>query len=294
MDISMRKLNHAEQSQKVLPLLGICFPNHWKVVADTCREMPFEEISFGAFDGETLVGHCGLVPHDIYFNGSWYPVAGVASVAVSPTHQKMGIAKNLCDFAAKWAEEQGFLLMPLYTEFFRVYEVCNWQKFAIPATVEPVSVFNNETAVWKSGSELTETEKELIISLYENGENFNGKIKRLLSGKLQSWDRIFCRGNRFAVNPQMYASTVDGVLAEIYFAPGTADDEKRGFFRSLGTLPCYLPQTESVKMLMADYDWQISDTDAMHGERPMIRLPRQSNALTENPESIFFALPDKF
>jgi len=294
MDFLMRRLTHEEQSKQVLPLLGVCFPAHWKIIAETCCEMPFEEISFGAFDGDLLVGHCGLVPHDILVDGQWYPVAGIASVAVAPTHQKKGIAKRLCDYAARWAAEQGFTLMPLYTEFFRVYESANWQKFPIPETVVAAEPFGCRTAEWQSGAELSRSEKASIVNIYENGENFNGKIRRLMSGKLQSWERIFRESNSFVCNSQMYAAAVDGVLAELYFLPEVTDDEKRNFFLSLGNLPCYLPPTASIKKLMAEYQWQISSADAMHGERPMVRMPQTSNHVSDKLNTLFFALLDKF
>lgn len=293
-DIELHKLTHDEQSA-VLPLLGVCFPTCWQSIADTCSEMPFEEISFGAFDAGKLIAHCGLIPHDIYMNGSWYTIAGIASVAVAPEYRKKGVAKMLCSFAAEWAEANDYALLPLYTEFFRVYEICGWEKFVIPPTVKRKNSSNIECKVdWKRGSELTETEKNTIINIYESGETFNGKIKRLSQGKLQSWDRIFSKNHRFALNCRMYAALVDGVLAEIYFAPKVSDEEKRNFFSSLGEHPCYLPPTASTKMLMAEYDWQLSDDDAMHGERPMIRIPQKSNAVSENIHSLFFALMDKF
>ena len=115
-----------------------------------------------------------------------------------------------------------------------------------------------------------------------------------MQGKLQSWDRMFSKANYFAVRENMYAAKTEGVLAEIYFAETVAEAEKREFFNALGDLPCYLPPTASIRNIMAGIRWQESAADAMHNERPMVRLPENSNPVARGLKTMFFSLLDKF
>ena len=108
----MRRLETAEQPQ-ILPLIGRCFPDYWEQIACNSGKMPFEEISFAAFDDDVPTGHCGVIPYEIWCNGKVYPMAGIASVATSPEYRKQGIAANLCRMVMAWAREQKFHSLPL-------------------------------------------------------------------------------------------------------------------------------------------------------------------------------------
>ena len=57
----IRRLKNDEQ-QMILPLLGACFPDYWEQIAVKSGKMPFEEISFAAFDGDKVIANCGIIP----------------------------------------------------------------------------------------------------------------------------------------------------------------------------------------------------------------------------------------
>ena len=290
---SMRLLS-AEEQAKILPLLGKCFPDYWEQIASECGKMPFEEISFAAFDGDRPVGHCGIIPYTIWCEGNLSRMAGIASVATDPDYRKMGIAVNLCRFAAQWAQENGFASLPLYTGFFRVYEAANWRKMDVPETVS-VKV-SAPPVLWRHGSELTSAEKTQIIDIYNNSENFNGKVLRQDSGTLHSWARVFGEpGFTFAKIPDAYAIKADSAVIELGFADVMPLAARKDFFASLaenGSVECLLAPTAANTQIISGFSQEKSTIDAMHGERPMVLDLGSGNFHTRY--TIFFPVADKF
>ena len=60
--LNIRLLENSEQSL-ILPLLGKSFPDYWEQLALSSGKMPYEEISFAAFDTDKVIGHCGVIPY---------------------------------------------------------------------------------------------------------------------------------------------------------------------------------------------------------------------------------------
>lgn len=288
----MRHLDSDEQN-KILPLLGRCFPDYWEQIAVKTGKMPFEEISFAAFDGDIPIGHCGIIPYEMYCNGQIYKMAGIASVATAPEYRKQGIAQNLCKLATGWAAENGFASLPLYTAFFRVYEVAGWKKLDVPETL---TVKLSAPALnWRHGKELTATEQQNIIHLYNSGEIFNGKVLRKDSGTLHSWARIFEDMEfEFAVISGAYAIKSGGVIIECNFDHSMSLPEKQNFFAGLsdhGAVTYLLPPTGEISKITEYYNCTGSALDAMHGERPMVLDIIQQFHIDNQ---IFFPVTDKF
>lgn len=277
----MQKLTDSQQPE-ILELLGKCFPDYWEQLALKQGKMPFFEISFAEFDHGRVIGHCGIIPYEVWCGSRYHPMAGIASVAVDPDFRRRGIAGRLCNFAADWAKENGFVSLPLYTAHFRVYESCSWHKLDVPAA-RYFPEAGKSGAIRRMGRELSSAEKNSIIQLYENSPQFDGKVKRQDSGTLHSWERIFNEPEfTFLLSPAGYAIEANRVIVEANFLPGTSDRVIRDF---LGDSPFYLPE-------MLPGAEPFTHRDAMHGERPMVR------DLTE-PEfhrinRIFFPVTDKF
>ena len=284
----------AEEQPAVLPLLGRCFPDYWEQLALRQNSFPFEEISFAALDGSTVIGHCGIIPYDIYCGNDIYSMAGIASVATAPEYRKLGIARKLCQMAADWAEKNGFVSLPLYTAHFHVYEVNSWHKLEVP----PVLSIKTDSLpqTWRTGKELTANEKAEMIRLYDDSEIFDGKVLRKNSGTLHSWERIFAEPEfLFAKIPGTYAIKSGGVIVETAFAPETTPAQKREFFSTLGTngtVECYLPPTAENLNIITPMEHSVSAIDAMHGERPMVRDTGKVKFHCVN--NIFFPVTDKF
>jgi predicted N-acetyltransferase YhbS len=291
-DFQIRLLNGDEQ-RMILPLLGVCFPDYWEQLAVKNNKMPFEEISFAAFDGEKVVGHCGIIPYQIWCGGKLYPMAGVASVATHPDYRRRGIAAGLCKFAAEWAAEKGFASLPLYTGFFQVYEKQQWQTLQLPPVYRIADGKRTAAISWCRGSDLSEAEKKNIAALYEKSEMFNGKVVRSAAGTLHSWERMFNDPDlRFAAVPKMYAIKVDDVVVELNFsAENTTLADRRRLFYQLGAQNVYLPPTEMNAELFAGVELLISDADPMHGELPMVRdIVEKFHSVNQ----IYFPAADKF
>ncbi len=292
-NFSMRLLS-ADEQYKILPLWQECFPDYWEQLAVTNGRIPYEEISFAAFDGEKVIAHCGIIPYEIWCGGQVYRMGGIASVATDPDYRKRGIAAGLCGFAAQWAGENGFDSLPLYTGFFRVYEVAGWRKLDVPPALS-VKISGN-LLPWKNGGELTAAEKSEIIALYEVSGKFDGKVIRQNSGTLHSWARIFEEPEfLFAVIPGAYAVKSGETVIETGFDPQLALSDRREFFAGLsenGSVECFLPPTADNRALTGTLPCEITTIDVMHGERPMVRDLGAGEFHTV--KKVYFPVVDKF
>lgn len=293
-DFTIRLLKKSEQ-HLILPLLGKSFPDYWEQLALKNGKMPYEEISFAAFEGDKVVGHCGIIPYRILCDNSVVPMAGVASVAVAPDYRKRGIARELCCFAAQWAKEEKFVSLPLYTAHCRVYESAGWAVLETLGAKRIVSGKKTAALSWEHGSLLSEKEKENIIRLYNNSPEFAGKVLRDDIGTLHSWERIFAEPEfRFAVVPKMYAIKTGNTVIEIAFdIPETSVADRKRLFYQLGVQKLFLPETEIVKELLAGVEFEeISPDDVMHGEKVMVLDVDGRNF--HDSRQIFFPITDKF
>ena len=281
----MRLLSDREQPL-ILELLGSCFPDYWEQLALKNGRMPFYEISFAEFDGTKLIGHCGIIPYDIYCRGKVFPMGGIASVVVDPAYRNRGIARDLCNFSADWAKTHGFISLPLYTAHFRVYESCRWQKLPVPSTLQFAFLPPPQIPA-RSKESLTEKEKMSIIALYESAAKFNGKVIRQTAGTLHSWERIFAEPEfTFSLIPGGYAIIASGVVIEANFAPDVRYEDAVSL---IGNRPFYLP---TVPEVLAGTEFIASTVDPMHGERPMFRDLDANDFHLRN--RIFFPVTDKF
>ncbi|MBE6356915.1 MAG: GNAT family N-acetyltransferase [Lentisphaerae bacterium] len=290
--MDIRQLASSEQ-QLILPLWEVCFPDFWEQLAVKNGKIPYEEISFAAFDGNMAVGHCGIIPYTIQCGGKNHMMAGIASVATLPEYRNRGIAKNLCRFAAQWAQNRSFISAPLYTAHFRVYESASWRKLTLPPALQTAA---GSGANWKSGSQLTAEEKSCIAEIYAASEVFDGKVLRQVSGTLHSWERIFAEpGFLFTSTDRMYALKADETIIELNALPGTPPAYRKDFFDTLGyrgTVNFHLPETSTVRILLSGREMTTSDRDPMHGELPMVLDFGSKDFHTVN--HIFFPAADKF
>ena len=288
----MRLLEHSEQ-KIILPLLGICFPDYWEQIAVKTGRMPFEEISFAAFDGTEPIAHCGIIPYEIKCNDRICKMAGIASVATLPEYRNQGLAAKLCKMAVKWAKSNCFTSLPLYTGHFRVYESNHWEIFDTPPVRQIVSGKKTAALSWCKGSDLSDTEKNNIIRLYEASDDFNGKVIRQKSGTLHSWERIFNEPDfRFAAVPRMYAVKIDDCIIELNFnIPNTSAADRKRLFYQLGARNIFLPETPVHQELFDGVDFENSSVDVMHGEKVMT-LDIVPNFHKQH--RIFFPIVDKF
>ncbi len=291
-EYNIRRLENHEQKM-ILPLLGTCFPDYWEQIAVKSGKMPFEEISFAAFDKDKAVAHCGVIPYEIKCDNNIFKMAGIASVATLPEYRNQGLAAKLCCTAAQWAKENKFTSLPLYTAHFRVYEVNNWEILHTPPALKIVSGKKTAAISWCKGCELSDAEKNNIIRLYESSPGFNGKVIRKNSGTLHSWDRIFNEPDfRFAAVPKMYAVKVDNTVIELNFDfHNTSLADRKRLFYQLGAENIHLPETPIFQELFSGVEFEISNIDIAHGEKVMIR---DIDAYFHKLNRIFFPIADKF
>lgn len=166
-------------------LLCRCFDEWLMFRARYGRCFPFEEISFVARVDGVLAGHVGVMEFPVRdSSGGTLRMAGVASVGVAPEHRGRGIAGELCNLAAEWAERNGFAALPLYTGVPRVYAKCGWQ--SVPAngvTLQAPHATAAAAGEWRSGNTLSQVEKDRIITYYEALPPLPGRVVRATSGK---------------------------------------------------------------------------------------------------------------
>ena len=142
-------------------------------------------------------------------------MAGIASVGVDPQFRKRGIAGMLCLAAEKWAEENGFDALPLFTALTGVYAKYGWTV----QNVNGITLKNPATpsaADWLPGSALSPRETDIIKTLYAAKETFPGKVQRLEgSYPANSWGRLFAREDiRWLISKDAYLMRVNDVTAE--------------------------------------------------------------------------------
>ena len=190
LEIFQAQPGSAEQNV-CIPMLALCFDEFVDIRKKYGDRMPFSEISYIArsHDGR-IAGHVGIMPVTVHAGeGRTIRLAGVASVAVHPDFRRRGIAAALCEEAASRAESDGFSALPLYTGLNRVYASCGWENFRMKS----VTLVNPSCAEkkGKSGAELTDAEKEVIISSYEKAAVFPGQVLRTRDTFFHSWERMF-------------------------------------------------------------------------------------------------------
>ncbi len=298
-NILYRILDTEREQHIVLPLLAECFPDYWEQVAARDRRMPFEEISFAAFAGDALIGHCGVIPyHASDGNGGFFMAGGIASVAVKPEARGRGVARTLCLETRKWADEKGYDTLTLYTGKDRVYESAGWENYEStrPRTIVFGNVSGRADAV--HGSVFSPEERRSIAAIYENGEDFRGKVKRGNGREFHGWSRIFGDpAHEFAWNDGIYALFFDGCLAECFFEDGVSSEKVTDFLSRYavnGRLDAALHEESRIWNMLEKCGcfFVPCENDLMHGEHPMIL--DLSDRRTHSSELVHYPLGDKF
>ncbi len=282
--------------QEAVDMLCRCFDEwvEFKNIYGRC--FPFYEHSFIARENGTgrLAGHVGVMPFDVSDGqGGIWRMAGIASVGVDPDFRGLGIAQQLCENAAQWAQSQHFHAMPLYTSVNPVYRKCHWQDLKASSQVmhgnADCSGLNGYQ--WKKSSELTDMEKDAIVGFYQALPPLAGRVMRTLGdNKYHSWEWIFRNpAASFIVKPSGYAAAVEGVIAE---AAGDIIYE----LSRLGLTQALLAADDPAAQALLKANWHFAEQTVTaapacwHGESVMLR-----NWAIDLPESgIFFALLDKF
>ena len=280
---------YSPEQDACIPMLAVCFDEFVQLQKVCGNRLPFTEESFVARTQEgRIAGHVGIMPMKAYAgNGKVIKLAGIASVGVHPDFRKRGIAVQLCENAAKWAEENQYDVLPLYTVLNRVYESCGWKNYTVKSVTLENPFFKEKGGC--SGRELTDENKAFIADCYEHGAVFPGKIIREQDTLFHSWKKMF-RSSEFTwhVGENGDALEWENTVAEVY---GTGDiaalckNIKRAFLS---------PADPAVQALKAA-NWRevaVNDNapEFWHGENAMIRTV----AGKEFPEDIFFSLADKF
>lgn len=267
-----------------VPMLAVCFDEFVEFRKRYGERFPFAEESFIARTADAVAGHTGVMPVQVCAGeGKVLKLGGIASVAVHPDFRRRGIAADLCNMAAEWADNSGYDMLPLYTGLNRVYESCGWQNYRM----QSVTLINRSPVERKgrSGAELTAEEKEIIISCYEEMPEFPGKVIRTKDTYFHSWERMFNETFfTWYVGDDGYALEYAGFVAE-----GTSASLCSGMKQAFLS-----PEDALVEKLLA-CGWCIEKHNdnapaCWNGENVMIR----PCAGKELPSNIFFSLADKF
>ena len=299
-DITIRLLDTETEQPAALPLLARCFPDYWEQTAARNKVFPFDEISFGAFLGEEIVGHCGIIPYTISDGaGRTFLFGGIASVAVAPEARGQGIARNLCLFAKDWAAENGYDSLPLYTGKDRVYESAGWYGYTStqPRQIVFPSEYLQNTSPKLCGSELPENARALFIDLYEK-QDFCGKVLRGMNREYLGWRRIFQDpAHRFAYGDGITAIFFDDTLAECFADNSVPDKDICRFLAQYavnGELTCALHDTSPIWNALANCGCKSLPCikDIMHGEHQMTLDIAPS--MPHRGRLIHYSLVDKF
>lgn len=291
-NMDFRQLSSAEQI-KVIPLLAKCFPVWQKHLADT--EYPFESTAFVAEENGKFVAHCSVVKFDISDGaGRVLPLGGLASVATDPDYRHRGLAETLCRLAIDYAQGEKLVALPLFTSFPRVYAKNNWREY--PVFMPQCARWKNHRTPgkWRSGTELSEVEKQQIIAIYDTGFDFPGKVMRVCGNtrSVFGWKRFFA-ANGLATAPGFYGAGGDNIVSELNGDPGAPG--AREFLLSLprknNTTIFALPESSPFWPLIGECAELSPAQIGFHG--PMV-LDLTPENFFQNHRKVYFSLPDRF
>ena len=299
-NINIRLLDTETEQPAALPLLARCFPDYWEQTAARNKVFPFDEISFGAFMGNEIVGHCGIIPYAISDGaGGRFIFGGIASVAVAPEARGQGIARKLCLFAKDWAMENGYDSLPLYTGKDRVYESAGWHGYTSTQPRQIVFPNDNQQNSTQAlgGNELPDNVRARFIDLYER-QDFCGKVLRGMNREYLGWRRIFQDpAHRFAYGDGITAIFFDDTLAECFAENDVPDMDICRFLAQYafnGELICALHDTSPIWTALANAGCKSlpCNKDIMHGEHQMTL--DISPSMPHYNRIIHYSLVDKF
>ncbi len=289
-DIKIKFIGDDQELQRqALDLLARCF-EVWAERKRVFGKFPFRELSFVAFDGDTACGHLGIIPLESSAeDSSVIRLAGVASVAVIPEYRKRGVAGKMCEAASRWAEDNGFDAMPLYTSVMRVYEKSGWAVFPVEMqTLKAPEITSDDGSFWKSSAALSEEEKAFIVKCYENMPPLPGRIIRVTDAyAANSWQRLFSKDNLlWHIAPQGYILAVDKVIGEV---AGVVDVIPAGVNKA------FLSVQDAAYSQLLNFGWQKdlppqALQECWDGEVAMMKIFHPEKI----PAKLFFPLANKF
>jgi GNAT superfamily N-acetyltransferase len=284
---------YSQLQNEAIPTLMECF-DEWQMFTQMYGfTFPFYEVSFLAIDENTnkVIAHAGIMPFTMTNSDKKVlKVAGLASVATSPQYRKRGIANKLCTLAKEWAIANNFDLMALYTQFFRVYESCNWSIYNTTYQAYQNPNFNGTVVPGLLGSQLTLQQKEIIQSAYNNEEPFTGFVKRNNGDYFHDWNRLFRESFcQWYIKNDSYILAIENVIAE------AAGDPKDLLALAQNFPSSFTSKDSKIATILKENNWtkqnlKEEELPFWHHERVMtLPLTKEGKNAT-----LFFSLSDKF
>jgi predicted acetyltransferase len=83
--------------------------------------------SLGGYDATRLVSHARVKPYVQWFGGRGVPMGGIASVAVTASHQRQGVARATVAATLPLLREQGFAVSTLFPATTPLYRALGWE-----------------------------------------------------------------------------------------------------------------------------------------------------------------------
>ncbi len=280
-----------ERQSELFPLLGKCFACWAKYGREDV--FPFEMTSFAAVENGVFAAHCGMVEFSISDGaGGRVALGGIANVCTDPDFRHRGLAETLCRMAIDAAKKKNLAGLPLFTSFEKVYAKNNWWNYP---------VFMPKRAVWKDpgtpqplkkGDAWSAPQRKEIISLYENGFDFPGKVFRgdEKSLSLFSWRHHFGRFE-FAFDGAHYAAGGGNLVCELGGNPRNAEKFLLSLPRENGETVFVLPENSPFWGVIGELA-ELEKADIFfHG--PMVLDLDDRNFFSRNRDC-YFPLTDRF
>ncbi len=181
----------------------------------------------GAFDGDRLVGHCGVWAMHQWFGGRAVPMGGVGGVAVAPDHRGTGIAAALLRHALELMSSRGDAVSVLFPATVPPYRAAGWELAGswLRRTVPAASLADLPRPDDTTVRPATDDDLPAMVACYDHlAPAHNGMIgrpapltQRLLGDSEGRFRYVACRADEI-VGYVVYTHT-----------PGSDDD--RGFYR---------------------------------------------------------------
>lgn len=99
-------------------------PMGWDVFRDRLGDENFRVV----WEGDRMVGGCGVYPMGQVWGGKSVPLGGVAGVGVAPDARGRGVAKALMIDVLRWLHERGVPVAGLYPATQRVYRAAGYEQ----------------------------------------------------------------------------------------------------------------------------------------------------------------------
>lgn len=117
-------IRETDDAARIMPLIAEAFGGRPE---ERWAASLAQSTSFGAYDGERLVSHARVKPYRQWFGGRPVPMGGVASVAVTASHQRRGLAKETVAATLPWMRANGFVVSALFPATVGLYRGLGWE-----------------------------------------------------------------------------------------------------------------------------------------------------------------------